>query len=141
MNILEWVQQNIEKFGGDRNSVTIFGGKISFKIETLVFYTAILIESAGGASVNYHMVSPLSKGLFHRAISQSGTLMNPWADPARKGLAKMRAVRLADSLGCPISGTSMKEMVKCLREMPAEKITLAVLEFQVNTFLKKLRKE
>lgn len=90
-----------------------------------------LLESAGGASVNYHMISPLSKGLFHKAISQSGTLMSPWADPARKGLAKMRAVRLADMMGCPISGTSMKEIIKCLREVPAEKITMASLEFQV----------
>jgi carboxylesterase type B len=83
------------------------------------------------------MISPLSKGLFHKAISQSGNLMNPWADPAPKGLAKMRAVRLADSMGCSISGTSMKEMVKCLREVPAEKITLAVLQFQVRYFYHK----
>lgn len=91
----------------------------------------ILIESAGGASVNYHMISPLSKGLFHKAISQSGNLMNTWADPARKGLAKMRAIRLADSMGCSISGTSMKEMIKCLRDVPAENITMAMIQFQV----------
>lgn len=113
MAVLEWVQQNIEKFGGDGNSVTIFG------------------ESAGAASVNYHMISPLSKGLFHRAISQSGTLMNPWSDPASKGLAKMRAIRLADMLGCPISGTSIKEVINCLRKVPADKITIAQLEFLV----------
>lgn len=41
---LQWVKTNIEKFGGDPDSVTIFG------------------ESAGGASVHYHMMSPLSKG-------------------------------------------------------------------------------
>lgn len=113
MTILEWVQQNIDKFGGDGHSVTIFG------------------ESAGSASVNYHLVSPLSKGLFHRAISQSATLMNPWSDPARKGLAKMRAIRLADMMGCSISGTSVKKMMECLREKPAEKITMAQTEFQV----------
>lgn len=113
MTILEWVQQNIGKFGGDAHSVTIFG------------------ESAGGASVNYHMVSPLSKGLFHRAISQSGTLMSVWADPARKGVAKMRAIRLADMMGCPISETSIKEVIKCMKDVPADKITMAQLKFQV----------
>lgn len=77
------------------------------------------------------MISPLSKGLFHKAISQSGNLMNSWADPARKGLAKMRAIRLADLMGCSISGTSMKEIVNCLRSVPAENITMAILQFQV----------
>lgn len=55
---LKWVQRNIEHFGGDPNNVTIFG------------------ESAGGASVHYHMVSELSKGLFHRAIAMSGVVFN-----------------------------------------------------------------
>ena len=51
---LAWVRDNIEAFGGDPNNVTIFG------------------ESAGGSGVGTLMVSPLSKGMFHRAISQSG---------------------------------------------------------------------
>lgn len=102
--------------------------KFKYFIEEIInFY----VESAGAASVNYHMVSPLSKGLFHRAISQSGSLMNPWADPARKNLAKMRAVRLADLMGCSVIGTSMKNMIECLREVSAEKITMAMLQFQV----------
>lgn len=51
---LRWVQNNINAFGGDRNNVTIFG------------------ESAGAFSVQTHLASPLSKGLFHKAIVQSG---------------------------------------------------------------------
>ena len=51
---LKWVKQNIDEFGGDKNNVTIFG------------------ESAGGHNVFALLSSPLAKGLFHKAISQSG---------------------------------------------------------------------
>jgi para-nitrobenzyl esterase len=52
---LEWIQRNIAAFGGDPDNVTIFG------------------ESGGGAKVSIMMASPLAKGLFHRAICESGT--------------------------------------------------------------------
>jgi para-nitrobenzyl esterase len=55
---LKWVQRNIAAFGGNPSNVTIFG------------------ESAGGRSVNALLVSPLSKGLFHKAIIQSGAGRN-----------------------------------------------------------------
>ena len=51
---LRWIQKNIHDFGGDPENVTIFG------------------ESAGGHNVLSLLASPLSKGLFHKAISQSG---------------------------------------------------------------------
>src|SRR5690349_14304837 len=51
---LEWIQDNIERFGGDKKNVTIAGG------------------SAGAISVNYLMLAKQSRGLFHKAISQSG---------------------------------------------------------------------
>lgn len=74
---LRWIQKNIQAFGGDPDNVTIFG------------------ESAGGASVSYHVLSPMSKGLFHKAIIQSGSSLASWSfqhDPIENALKKARVV-------------------------------------------------
>jgi para-nitrobenzyl esterase len=55
---LQWVKNNIDNFGGDPSNVTIFG------------------ESGGGGKVGTLMCMPSAKGLFHKAIIQSGTLVN-----------------------------------------------------------------
>lgn len=75
---LKWVNDNIEYFGGDSNNITIFG------------------ESAGAASVSYHLVSPMTKGLFKRAICQSGVTTCWWAKVFEP---RLRAVTLAHKLG------------------------------------------
>jgi para-nitrobenzyl esterase len=89
---LEWVKSNIAKFGGNPNKVTIFG------------------ESAGSLDVCYHIASAKSRGLFHKAISQSGgctTLLQT------KALAQTAADGLAGKFEC---AGSPEEAVACLRD-------------------------
>lgn len=59
--VLKWIKNNIKYFGGDENRVTLYG------------------QSAGAASILYHVVSPNSKGLFHRGIASSGSSLCSWA--------------------------------------------------------------
>ncbi|KAL7645206.1 UNVERIFIED_CONTAM: hypothetical protein RMT77_003592 [Armadillidium vulgare] len=92
---LKWVKENIECFGGDPNIVTIFG------------------QSAGGSSVHYHLLSPASKGLFQRAIMQSGTALCPFAYPAD---ALKSAKAAADHFNCSLEkGT--KRYIECMQSI------------------------
>ena len=72
---LEWVRDNIEEFGGDPNNVTIFG------------------ESGGGAKVLTLMATPAAKGLFHKAIAESGAIegmgMTLLAEKASRRVAEL----------------------------------------------------
>lgn len=95
---LRWVRENVARFGGDPDQVTIFG------------------ESAGGASTGYHLLSPLSKGLFHKAILQSGTAMCRWAVTA-PGLIRKRTEAIATIAGC--HDHSSEEILTCLQKLPA----------------------
>jgi len=92
---LEWVRDNIAAFGGDAGNVTIFG------------------ESGGGGKVSALLVMPAAKGLFHRAVIQSGAAVrfttreraNALADAVVKqlgGIDKLAEVPLAALLGAII---------------------------------------
>ncbi|XP_067638654.1 esterase B1-like [Eurosta solidaginis] len=59
---LKWIKKNISNFGGDPNCITVFG------------------QSAGGASVHYLCITEQTRGLFHRAICQSGVALADWAN-------------------------------------------------------------
>ncbi|XP_069776089.1 acetylcholinesterase isoform X2 [Narcine bancroftii] len=98
---LQWVHDNIQFFGGDPKTVTIFG------------------ESAGGASVGMHILSPGSRGLFHRAILQSGSPNCPWASVS-VAEGRRRAVELGRNLNCNLN--SDEELVQCLREKKPQEL-------------------
>ncbi|XP_032456548.1 uncharacterized protein LOC100116956 [Nasonia vitripennis] len=103
---LRWVKKNIAAFGGDANCVTITG------------------YSAGSWSVSLHLVSPMSKGLFHRAIASSGSAVYQEQLPSNQShLAKKQA----ELLGCPTD--TVGNMLVCLNTKSAEDFASSVGEF------------
>ncbi|XP_039752957.1 venom carboxylesterase-6-like [Pararge aegeria] len=102
---LKWVRENIVMFGGNPDSITLTGC------------------SAGGASVHYHYLSPLSKGTFHRGIAFSGSAFSSWTHAVKPA---QKAKTLAAIVGCPT--TSTREMAECLKYRPGEVIVNAQIE-------------
>ncbi|XP_075223901.1 venom carboxylesterase-6-like [Lycorma delicatula] len=96
---LKWIQKNIKMFGGDPSEVTISG------------------LSAGGASVHYHYFSEMSRNLFKRGISISGTAFCPWAQMDNP---KEKTLKLASSLNCTANNTQI--LIDCLRDRPGHLI-------------------
>ncbi|XP_039294585.1 acetylcholinesterase isoform X2 [Nilaparvata lugens] len=107
--VLKWVRKNIQSFGGDPNSVTLFG------------------ESAGASSIQLHMMSPLSTDLFHRVIMQSGSVYCPWTfirDPLD------RANQLGSHL--QINTTDPIKLAQGLRNVSSYQLTLAQSQLSTN---------
>nr|CAI5839956.1 unnamed protein product [Callosobruchus analis] len=103
-----WIKENIEYFGGDPNEVTIFG------------------ESAGAASVQYHMLNLENKGLFHRAISQSGSSLCMWSYQRHP-----RSVAFDFGAAVGIKTKNSKELMEKLRRVPVEIIKAATMRTMV----------
>ena len=96
---LKWVKENIASFGGSPDEVTIFG------------------ESAGAASIGYHLMSSQSEALFKRAILESGSATCNWAFLTSKE-AKERSSAFLDNVNCKNDHT----MMNCLQMLPTDTI-------------------
>ncbi len=91
---LKWIKKNIESFGGDPDNITIAG------------------QSAGSMIVNCLVASPVAKGLFNKAISESGSMLT------------LKAVNLevAEQQGMELAGSVHASNLEELRKVPAEEL-------------------
>jgi carboxylesterase type B len=106
---LQWIKENIEQFGGNRDSVTLLG------------------YDTGAICANFLMVSPVSRGLFHRAILMSGSALSDWALNYNP---QQITIQVAEQLNCPIEDIQLGE---CLRRKSYQEI-LNVTDFGAAEF-------
>ncbi|XP_046564548.1 cholinesterase 1-like [Haliotis rubra] len=105
---LQWIKTNIEAFGGDSNNITIIG------------------ESAGAASVAYHVLYPGSKGLFQRAVLQSGAVTPVWGYKRNPVATLMLVARAADCLTEDTDPIALQKLImNCLRNLTADTLLRA----------------
>ena len=104
---LQWIKENIAAFGGDPEKVTIFG------------------ESAGGISVSMLCASPLAKGLFHGAISESGGSFGPTRPTTYPG-ENMKTLKQAEKEGEAYAERVGVSSIAELRKIEADKLPLGM---------------
>jgi len=102
---LQWIQRNIERFGGDRTRVTLMG------------------QSAGAGSAFSLQVSPMAKGLIHRIVGMSGGGLRSGVELPTQQQAEASGLELQKVLGV--------DSLAALRNIPADRILAAQAEFQL----------
>src|SRR5258708_35060928 len=103
---LRWVKENIAQFGGDPSRVTIFG------------------ESAGGIAVSMLAASPAAKGLFPRAVSESGGRFGSAKD-SNEGGVNVAPLKVAETRGKTVLDKLGAISIKAAREIDANKLHAA----------------
>ena len=99
---MQWIKDNIHFFGGNPNSITVFG------------------ESAGAGSITVHLLSPVTSPLIKRAILESGVVNAPWSYMSAEK-SKRLALNLAKQIGCNDTTNSsptesgLGEVMKCFK--------------------------
>ena len=106
---LRWIQENIERFGGDPRNVTVFG------------------VSSGSMSISAMILSPLAKGLFQRAIMRSGSVSEFLPFSPENSLKK--SLQFAERMKCPTD--NMDGMVDCLQNKTVEELTFKTLSIDL----------
>jgi len=91
---LQWIQENIEAFGGDPGSVTIFG------------------QSGGGGKVSRLMFMPVAKGLFHKVICQSGGALNYRGTDPGKVIERQQAIAAETLKNLNLTGSEIDKLKK-----------------------------
>lgn len=104
---LRWVRNNVAAFGGDPKQVTLMG------------------HEAGAVSVNYHLISRQSEGLFHKAVMFSGMVDMPWMSPLEQLRDYVNALARIVNINNPEKMTS-EILVDILRSIPAKNLTQAM---------------
>ncbi|XP_046405254.1 fatty acyl-CoA hydrolase precursor, medium chain [Ischnura elegans] len=104
---LQWVKTRIAIFGGSAKNMTVFG------------------HEAGGVSVGLHLLSPLSAGLFSKAIAMSGNCLVPWAiRPHESEMSRLAMV--SEKFSCPLE--PHQALVDCLRKVDALQLAMGAAQ-------------
>ncbi|GBN46299.1 Acetylcholinesterase-1 [Araneus ventricosus] len=111
---VKWIRENIEAFNGDPDNIVIFG------------------QGSGAITVSMLLMSPLSQGLFTRAIIQSGSFLSIFQNPNEYNLNLGQ--RLAENVDCASANRTLrknpKEVVECLRDVDASTLAEVLSSLQ-----------
>lgn len=106
---LQWVNENIHNFGGDKAKITLYG------------------HSAGAVAVNLHVLSPASQNLFRRAIIEGASALNPWSTNSCNH-TKIAASIVAKEKSKQEKDVSLNDVISTLKTIDAKQLASKTFE-------------